>query len=133
MTKKTVLIWNVLLIILLCSIDSCKSKNSQQTDPKAVLRGEKVFNQNCTSCHSATKDGIGPALGGLTAVVTDEWIKKFIKDPKAMIESGDERSVLRYKKYKTYMPPYSMYTDNDLNDLVAFLHTQKTPPGKDII
>jgi mono/diheme cytochrome c family protein len=134
--KIAVLSLNALLIVSIFYLDSCdgnRSANSEKRDAQSALQGEKIFNKDCAACHHSTKDGIGPALGGLTAVVTDEWIGKFIRDPKAIIESGDERATLRYKKYKNYMPGFPTYTDNDLNDIIAFLHTQKALPGKDIV
>jgi glucose/arabinose dehydrogenase/mono/diheme cytochrome c family protein len=124
-----------LLVCLFAHLQGCTRGNSENAKPdaEAIARGEKIFTQNCTSCHSEKKDGIGPALGGITAVVNDEWIKKFIKNPKVVVESGDERANMLHSKYKVFMPSFAHYSEQDVNDILAYLHTLKTPPGKSII
>jgi glucose/arabinose dehydrogenase/mono/diheme cytochrome c family protein len=102
----------------------CNGKLKNENAKASVANGEVIFNQNCTSCHSIHRDGIGPALGGITHVANDEWIKKFITNPKAMIQSGDERSAVLMERYTSIMPSFEHYTENDLDDIVAFLHTQ---------
>ncbi|MDH5400797.1 MAG: cytochrome c, partial [Cyclobacteriaceae bacterium] len=56
----------------------------------SIAKGQAAFTQNCSTCHNFKRDDIGPRLGGVTEQVTDEWIKTFIKNPQAVIESGDE-------------------------------------------
>jgi glucose/arabinose dehydrogenase/mono/diheme cytochrome c family protein len=123
----------VLLAIVICACKSEQEKTGKVVDRESVARGEKIFTENCTSCHSFQEDGIGPALGGITAVVQEEWIKKFIKDPKGVIESGDERSAVLFDRYKTFMPSFQHYTEQELSDIVAFLSIQKAPLRKDVI
>jgi len=112
----------LVFIILAALIFSCQSKEE---------KGQVVFEQNCSSCHNFRANSIGPQLGGVAGTVADDWIKKFIKDPKGMITSADERSEMLYSRYNTYMPSFSHLKDEDLDAIVAYLKTQPAPPKKE--
>lgn len=93
----------------------------------SIAKGQAAFTQNCSTCHNFKRDDIGPRLGGVTEQVTDEWIKTFIKNPQAVIESGDERALVQYSKFKVYMPPFGHLSDEEVDYLVAFMATQPAP------
>jgi mono/diheme cytochrome c family protein len=116
------------LVVCLCL--SCGSKNGNndaegEVDSVAIAAGSSLFTQDCSACHSFVSDGIGPQLGGITAATTPEWIRSFIKDPKGVIESGDERAVALNARFKTIMPAFPRYNEEQLDDLLAFLATRK--------
>jgi glucose/arabinose dehydrogenase/cytochrome c2 len=112
----------LVFISLLTFLVSCQSQGE---------KGQAIFEQNCSSCHNFRTNGIGPQLGGLTGSVSEDWIRKFIKDPKGMIESADERSGNLFGRYNTYMPSFSHLKDEDVDAIVAFLKTQPAPPSKE--
>ncbi len=122
-------------ILPICSIavlllSGCSKPNevaSVSTDTTVIALGQTRFAQNCTACHNFRTDGIGPHLGGLTNQVSPEWIKDFIKDPKAKIESGDERAKQLFDTFKTQMPGFNFLPDQDLDAIVAFINTKKAP------
>ena len=135
MKTRIILLFNFLLLVCLyaCTITSSDS-TSITTDSLTIVKGQITFAQNCSSCHNFKQDGIGPHLGGLTKTVPVDWIKDFIKDPKSIIESQDKRAVMLQTKYKTIMPSFSSYTSEQLQELVAFLHTKKAPdPRKEFV
>lgn len=123
----------LLPFFLSCTSQKGENSASSPVDSAAIKLGQTLFTDNCSACHNFQQDGIGPQLGGLTSVMPAEWIKKFIKDPKAVLESGDERASGLHEQFKTIMPSFPHYSDEELNSLVAFLATQKAPPGKRII
>src|SRR5688572_33485590 len=97
----------------------CQSKTESTADPNApdtasIRKGQAIFFQQCAACHNFRQDGIGPQLGGLTATASPEWIERFIRDPKLMIESGDERAHQIFEKYKTIMPSFPSLSDEEL-------------------
>src|SRR5687767_2849960 len=135
MKKGVIILSKALVLTLLLSLNSCNFKTKSETntlelDSISISKGQKIFSDNCTACHNFKQDGIGPQLGGLTTVVEVEWIKNFIKDPKTIIESGDERAQRLFEKYKTIMPSFSHYSDDELVDIIAFLNTKKVPDSK---
>lgn len=128
--KKSILIISIaLLFMLYFGFSSFNSQSAKiiSADSITIAKGETIFNQNCSSCHSFKQDGIGPKLGGLTDLVSKDWIKNFIRDPKKVIESGDERAQQLHKKYKVVMPSFTTLTGDEVNSIVAFLNTQKKP------
>ena len=122
--------WLTLAVLLY--LFACSGKDKKDLKASAA-KGEAIFNQDCASCHSIQRNGIGPALGGITNVAKEEWIKKFIANPKAVIESGDERAAVLMERYTMLMPSFEYYTDDDLDNIVAFLRTQKASTAKNRI
>ena len=125
-------------ILLMLYLTSCTTGSSDvssiPTDSASIANGQALFTQNCSTCHNFKTDGIGPHLGGLTKTTSINWIKDFIKDPNAIIESKDERAQGLFSKFKTVMPSFSQYTDDQIDELVAFIHTKKAPdPRKEFI
>ncbi len=125
----------VFSLLTLIYLSSCSNKPADSislisTDSVSIANGRVKFIQNCSSCHSFTVDGIGPHLGGLTKDQSPEWIKEFIKDPKAKIDAGDKRAVELFNTFKTSMPPFAFLTDEDLNSILAFIQTHEAPDPK---
>lgn len=112
-------------IFLSACSSSTSSDNTIQHDSVTIAKGQAIFNQDCSSCHSFTADGIGPSLGGLTAAAKVEWIRSFIKNPKSVIESGDERAAKVFEKFKTVMPSFGQYPDEKINSLISFIDTKR--------
>jgi cytochrome c2 len=111
-------------------LNSCKpgtssNNNSIATDSATIAAGEQSFNLNCSGCHNFTQDGIGPQLSGVTNKVSFEFIKNFIRNPQQIINSEDERAKELYKKYKTGMPAFNGLKDDEINSIIAFMHTHK--------
>ena len=97
---------------------------------KEIANGKFLFEDwGCKSCHAignqynqdATK---GPDLKGIFQRRNADWIKKFTKDPQAMIDSGDKDAVEMHKKYGTVMKKFKM-ADNEWSDIFEFLKSQK--------
>jgi len=113
----------ILCVTILVSIFiSCSSPSD---------KGQTLFDQNCSSCHNFRSNSIGPQLGGVTEAVSDDWIKKFIKDPKTMIDNADERAGMLFGRFNTYMPGFSHLPDEDLDAIIAYLKTKRAPPKKE--
>ena len=110
-----------------CSSRKSSESESISTDSVTIASGQAIFTQDCSACHGFVQDGIGPQLGGVTAAVSAEWIRSFIKDPKKIIESGDERANALYAKYKAIMPSFGHYPDEKINQIISFVNTKKAP------
>ena len=96
-------------------------------DSASVASGKAIFDENCGACHNFRQDGIGPHLGGVTQEVSAEWLRNFISNPQAVIEAGDERGEKLLARYKTLMPAFPHFSDSDLNDILAYIHTHGEP------
>jgi glucose/arabinose dehydrogenase/mono/diheme cytochrome c family protein len=119
----------VLMPFVLCN---CNTRNSSgtssiPTDSITIAKGQSAFANKCNSCHNFYYDGIGPQLAGITSQTSVEWIKNFIRDPKKVIESGDTAAQKLFNHYKTLMPPFAYLPDEDINAIIAFIHSKKKP------
>ncbi len=116
-----------------CNTGSSTDNNSFSSDAAVIAVGKSLFEKNCSACHSFKQDGIGPGLGRITNEVTVEWLQRFIRNPQEMILSGDGRVAELRKKFKSPMPSFAAFKDDDLNAILAFLHANKvsTPLSKD--
>lgn len=115
----------LLIYVNACNTNKTSEDGSLAVDSAAIARGEVTFTQDCSSCHNFVASGIGPQLSGITSAVDLAYIKSFIKDAKSVIESGDERAVNLHDRYKTIMPSFAHYEHETMDDLLAFLATQK--------
>ena len=120
------IIYGISLFVFILS--SCKSDLKKQLGnnyPKSELdiqHGMELFNLYCANCHNFMGNEIGPNLNGITSKVNKEWLVSFIKNPQAMIEKKNERAVELFKKYKIYMPSFINLDDEELDDLLGFIH-----------
>jgi cytochrome c2 len=96
--------------------------------------GEKLFKANCTACHALDKQVIGPALGGVVDRLKKEqnldadWLKKWIKDNKALRASGDKYANEVFEKFnKTEMLAFPNLSDKDINDILEYSTNPPAP------
>ena len=134
--RQGLIVWQMGCLILSifclpgCELSVSGQKSKKITDKKnAYVRGEmplqhgmQLFNEYCASCHNFSENGIGPNLTGVTSEVDKEWLITFISNPPAVIESGDERAVALFEKYKQYMPPFPTIQGEDMEHILAFIH-----------
>lgn len=101
-----------------------------QGEPRAAYvpepggpNGEAIFDARCSSCHHfGSNDGTAPGLAGATGrVPSRSWLYKWIKDPAAMINSGDAYALKIYEKYKpTIMSPQNL-SDAEIDAVFAYI------------
>ena len=112
---------------LLLTFSSCGPSPSKEfiaTDSLSVAGGKVLFQTNCTSCHNFRQDGIGPDLSGITETDSVDWLKKFIRDPKTQVASGDEHAKKLLDRYHALMPSFAAFTESQINQLLSYLHSQ---------
>ena len=97
------------------------------TEQADITSGELIFQQHCSPCHNFRQHGIGPQLGGLTKEVSTEWIIGFIKNPSQLIDAKDQRAHALFVQFGTRMPSYSMLSDEEINLLLAYMHSFEKP------
>ena len=87
--------------------------------------GEKLFKQNCASCHkSNTKQFVGPGLQGMRERQNDDWIIRWTRNSKELIESGDAYAIEIFNKFnKTPMPPQPLQ-DEEIMAIFDYIDAQ---------
>ncbi|MBI3071386.1 MAG: c-type cytochrome [Deltaproteobacteria bacterium] len=88
-----------------------------EASPAALMFGKK-----CSSCHSLGEgDRTGPDLVGVTKRRDTAWIKKFVRTPGAVIDSGDAAAKEMLDKFKGVRMPDQDLKDDELDAILAYL------------
>jgi mono/diheme cytochrome c family protein len=115
----------IVIVVLLSSCGPEKTRNAIVTDSVSIAQGQDLFQTNCSGCHNFRHDGIGPNLSGITETDSIKWLKTFIRSPKSMIDSGNEHAKNLLANYHSVMPSFTSLKDEEIDQLIAYLHTQK--------
>lgn len=109
------------LLLIGCG-SAASSPTSEPLDPQAAA-GQRLFKQNCTSCHSTTPDevvvgpslfGVGQRAGGrVEGLAARDYIRTSILTPDAYIVDG----------FADLMPKQfgKKFSEEDIDSLIAFL------------
>ncbi|HKJ89251.1 MAG TPA: c-type cytochrome [Gammaproteobacteria bacterium] len=90
-----------------------------------AAKGQKIFFKVCVQCHTLQdkSQASGPGLGGvLKRIPSEEWLMKWLKDPKGMVQSGDDYAQSISKKYPLQMPKLKvMQKKSNRRAIITFL------------
>jgi cytochrome c2 len=129
------------LFLFSCS-DKKEEKNSssdfenklvEQKFDSSYVNGRLLYASNCIQCHELDSVLVGPALAKISQRRSLDWIKKWIKSPDGMIQSGDSTALVLYSQYQQYMPRQDYLLDKDIEDIVHFLDEQAKTNATDSI
>ena len=79
----------------------------QAAEANSAEAGRTLFLQQCASCHALAHDGIGPALGGITSLLSRQELEDRIRNPAGVLAAGDRRANALFRRYKLTMPPFA--------------------------
>ncbi len=101
-----------------------------QAKAQDAAKGETIFTQNCKVCHAPTDEKvIGPGLKDVNKRRDIAWITKWVKNPAAVIASGDQYANDLYNKYnKTQMTAFSNYGEAEIKDILAYIEKVNAAP-----
>ena len=87
--------------------------------------GEKLFMKKCKQCHKTTEQLlIGPGLKDVTKRRSIDWLNKWLKNPKMMLESDDPIAQELKKNFKRTMPNIpEMADDKNRKNIIEYLKT----------
>ncbi len=109
-----------------------------------VVNGKKQFEANCASCHNDRDFHnaplyMAPDLSNIGGQATAAYIKESILDPNAVVVPGYNRNahpnfswytVDKNGRRSSTMPPFNFLDEKTINDIVAYLQTQKAEVEK---
>ena len=116
-TKKGA-IWLGLVLVLAAGV----AANCKKEPP-----GQAVFlAKGCNGCHNfgGGDSATGPDLKGVTQRRTDDWLKRWIKNPTEMLKTDAAAKELA-KKFPNPMPPLGL-NDAEIDQVIAYLKWQET-------
>ncbi len=91
-----------------------------------VAAGKKLFEENCTSCHSFDSKIVGPALKGVHEKPgrTEKWLISWIKNAPEMVAKGDPLAVKLFEENNNAsMTVFGTFSDNDVKNILAYVKT----------
>lgn len=95
-------------------------KVGEKLDQAMALRGEKVSDLKCISCHKLTDEKlVGPGWKGVTQRNKPEWIMNFMTNTDAMIDK-DPKVQAMLEICMVRMPNQNL-SDGDARDILEFL------------
>jgi len=90
--------------------------------------GKILFDTNCKMCHSIGGGKIvGPDLKGINVKKSSEWFVKFVKDSKALIESGDEQAIAIFEEYLSMPMPPSPLSEKEIASIYKYIVSTSKP------
>jgi len=90
--------------------------------------GQALFMSNCASCHHPLKDATGPALQGVDQHPHGkEWLYKWIKNPSAVLASGDAHAKELVDKYKVVMTAFPNLSNEEIDAIITYVNGVKAP------
>src|SRR5690625_5878052 len=92
-----------------------------------VGKGYELFQANCTACHQIDGQLVGPELRNVVdrvreeAGVGREWLHAWIKDNKALRESGDAYAIEVFERHNQLpMNAFPALSEQDIDDILAY-------------
>lgn len=94
-----------------------------------AAKGKELFSTLCQQCHAVTDEKvIGPGLKGIKSRRDEAWLIKWIKNPQAVISSGDAYATALYAKYQPLvMQSFPDLSDQDIKDILAHVEASANP------
>ena len=96
------------------------------TEEAAVAAGKQLFDTNCKTCHRVDSRLIGPPLEGVwERAPSIEWIQNFVRNPPAVIASGDPYAVNLFNEYnKVMMTPFTSLKNEDIMNILGYVKAE---------
>lgn len=105
------------------------SLSSLFSSAQDAAEGEKLFLDNCTSCHSISEKITGPALKDVHKRRDEKWLISWIKNSQAMVKSGDPQAVALFKEYNgTVMNTFANFSDGQVKSILAYIKKESETP-----
>ncbi|MCC6684507.1 MAG: c-type cytochrome [Bacteroidia bacterium] len=94
-----------------------------------AAEGEKLFKDNCQSCHAINDKVVGPALKDVHKRKDEAWLIKWVKNSQKVVTSGDAYAVEIFKKYGSVMPAFESLSDGQVKSILAYVkqESEKAP------
>lgn len=122
-----------------------KNEKKATSEPKApnvqnevYLRGEQLFENNCSYCHYKGMDKVmtAPALGGITKKRDKRWLYRYTRNSIGMYKSGDSIAKQLRSENWGLMPSFPQLNNTALEAIYYYVEqryemTQKGIPVKE--
>lgn len=122
-TAKLTLIAGAVALIGVLPLSQAHGQGSAPTvDATLAKKGKSMFaSKGCNGCHSVGGGKrAGPDLAGVSERRDADWLRKFLKDPPAMLAT-DSIAMAMLVEYKNVKMPNMKLSDADIDALVHYI------------
>lgn len=118
--------WTMLILVALVCLNT---EAMAAGNAKKIANGKFLYEDwGCKGCHGIgakynQEAEKGPNLAGVFTRRKTDWIKKFTKNPEAMITAGDKDAVEMNTKYGKIMKTFKI-TDSEWDDIFEFIKSE---------
>ncbi len=115
----------IALLVVVAAIGSFFGPGATAAPPPSTnLDAKQLFDQKCSGCHSIGQgDKVGPDLKGVTDRRSQDWLKRWLRDPEQMLASNDPIAKELSQRYSLAMPNLGL-SDADITALISFLDAE---------
>ena len=130
---ETTLAWEQPILpahFLQASCGSCHQADLKET-PQLARGRELLSRLNCQGCHklkNVEPARLGPDLASVGFKVTREWIYKWLKEPRTVLDKDGNATVNGYESGDESRMPKSRLKEEEIKALSAYLSAQKAKP-----
>ena len=130
---ETTLAWEQPILpahFLQASCGSCHQADLKET-PQLTRGREVLTHLNCQGCHKLNnldRPTLGPDLSSIGYKVTREWIYKWLKEPRTVLDKDGNVIVNGYENGAELRMPKFRLKDEEIRALSGFLSVQKAKP-----
>jgi mono/diheme cytochrome c family protein len=130
---KTTLAWEQPILpahYLQASCGSCHHADLKET-PQLTRGRELLTHLNCQGCHKLNNldpPTLGPDLSSVGYKVTREWVYKWLKEPRTILDKDGKVTVNGYENENEPRMPKFRLKEEEIRALSAFLSVQKAKP-----
>ena len=86
--------------------------------------GEQLFMDHCASCHQIGRELTGPDLSYIQDKRELDWLVSFIKNPQAMISSGDALAIEIYNNYEQVEMPANNLSEQEILAVLGYIQSE---------
>ena len=90
------------------------------TQAQDLAEGKTLFKNKCASCHALDHESTGPALTPKLNELDEAWAIKWIKNWKALVDSGDKQAIEAAKLKPSEMTTFPTLTDDQIKNIIAY-------------
>jgi len=101
------------------------------TEPEAAL-GKLNFESKCVACHSLGQGRkLGPDMMGVTKRRTQDWLTRWLRSPREMLESDPDAKVM-LKEYNNLPMPNQNLSDVEIRQFIRYFKWADAQPASSL-
>ena len=99
------------------------------TQAQDLAEGKTLFKSKCASCHNLATESTGPALTPKLNELDEAWAIKWIKNWKALVDSGDKQAIEAAAQKPTEMSTFPTLSDDQIKSIIAYAKVGEPKPA----